>query len=269
MIALPDWRQVDAFTGPGCAGNPAAVMRLDAWPGTDRLAEIARIIGLPATAFLAPSATPGRRRVRWFSASGGEIALCGHGSLAAGHVLLGASDAAQVELATAGGQLLVIRRLPGESRYELSLPAMPTAPLALPAIAAAIGGRPVEMRWNPAGYALLAYRDASEIAALAPDFAALAACGCVQVSVTAPGGGEEDVTSRVFTTSGGGGEDAATGSAHAVLAPHWSARLGRADFTARQASVRGGWFEVSLAGDAVRLGGACRDAGQSAGQSAG
>ena len=45
-----------------------------------------------------------------------------------------------------------------------------------------------------------------------------------------------------------------TGSAHTALAPFWSARLGgRTDLTGFQASPRGGFVRVTLAGDRTHL----------------
>ena len=56
---------------------------------------------------------------------------------------------------------------------------------------------------------------------------------------------------------GGIDEDPVTGSAHAVLTPYWTERLGRDDFTAYQASTRGGRLTCRLENDRVILGGTC------------
>jgi len=44
-----------------------------------------------------------------------------------------------------------------------------------------------------------------------------------------------------------------TGSAHCALGPWWQAKLGKADFTAHQASARGGIVKLTVAGDRVLL----------------
>jgi predicted PhzF superfamily epimerase YddE/YHI9 len=49
-----------------------------------------------------------------------------------------------------------------------------------------------------------------------------------------------------------------TGSAHAALVPFWAERLGRHQFTAVQASRRGGLLYCREAGDRVVLGGRCQ-----------
>jgi predicted PhzF superfamily epimerase YddE/YHI9 len=48
-----------------------------------------------------------------------------------------------------------------------------------------------------------------------------------------------------------------TGSAHSVLTPYWAERLGRPDFTATQASRRGGYLTCRLDGARVLLGARC------------
>lgn len=249
--------RVDAFVGPGCKGNRAAVALLDAPIDEAAKQAAAHDFGEPATAFVQLAMVDGAHPVRWF-APDREIALCGHGALAAGHVLLARMEGDAVNLRSAGGRELEIRRLPGAARYEIALPAIQTEPRDWTELAEALCGEPAEIRWNPAGYALALFTNPQQIAALAPDPEALARLGNLQVTASAPGslaGVSADITSRVF--SSGGREDAATGSAHAVLAPCWGERLGREMFVAHQASARGGWFECRMAGDIAWLGGQC------------
>ncbi len=66
-----------------------------------------------------------------------------------------------------------------------------------------------------------------------------------------------DIISRAFAPGAGIDEDPVTGSAHAVLVPYWTERLGRDSFTAFQASKRGGYLDCRADGDRVILGGAC------------
>jgi predicted PhzF superfamily epimerase YddE/YHI9 len=65
------------------------------------------------------------------------------------------------------------------------------------------------------------------------------------------------VISRVFAPAAGIDEDPVTGSAHSVLTPYWAERLGRAYFSAYQASRRGGRVDCTLDGDRAILGGRC------------
>jgi predicted PhzF superfamily epimerase YddE/YHI9 len=47
-----------------------------------------------------------------------------------------------------------------------------------------------------------------------------------------------------------------TGAAHCVLGPYWGARLGRDELVGFQASPRGGFVRLRLAGERVVLSGA-------------
>ncbi|HET9810671.1 MAG TPA: PhzF family phenazine biosynthesis protein, partial [Sphingomicrobium sp.] len=65
------------------------------------------------------------------------------------------------------------------------------------------------------------------------------------------------IASRVFAAYHGIDEDPVTGSAHAALVPFWAKRLGRHEFSALQASSRGGVLQCREAGERVILGGRC------------
>jgi predicted PhzF superfamily epimerase YddE/YHI9 len=80
------------------------------------------------------------------------------------------------------------------------------------------------------------------------------------VYVSAPGDEGYDFVDRVFAPGVGIPEDPATGSAHCAYAPYWSARLGKTELTALQASARGGYFTCHWreADGRVDLVGTCR-----------
>lgn len=248
MSRLPFWH-IDAFANGPFTGNPAGVVRLDRWLDDAILQRIAAEIGLPATAFAVAGEGEADYTIRWFSPRA-EIGLCGHGTLAAGHALIGEGD--RVRFATrAAGMVQVLRDGDGLS---LSLPAILAAPKYLPDAVAVMGGEPVETLWHERGYGILRYADEAAVRALAPDFPALTRMGDVQFSATAPGT-DTDIVSRVFTSRGG--EDAVTGSAHAMLTPYWAERLDRMAFTAFQASARGGRLDCRLEGERAVLSGRC------------
>ena len=121
---------------------------------------------------------------------------------------------------------------------------------------AALGCDAVETLWHPQRYAVIVLGSEAEVRALEPDFRALAAEGDLLTIVTARGR-DTDIVSRVFAPGAGIDEDPVTGSAHAVLTPYWADRLGRDQFTAYQASRRGGHLTCRLDGDRVILGGKC------------
>jgi len=241
--------QVDAFTDRPLAGNPAAVLPLDAWlPGPLMLA-IASENNLSETAFLVRE--PDGWRVRWFTPAI-EVNLCGHATLASAHVVLTHLEpgAASVTFASRSGPLRVER---DGARYAMDLPAYPSERIDTPpGLVDAIGVTPLETWLGVKLMALL--EDESAVRAVRPDFGKVAALGAFGVIVTAPGD-TSDIASRYFVPQAGVNEDPVTGAAHCQLAPWWAARLGRTALHARQVSARGGEMWCEARGDRVRIAG--------------
>lgn len=244
--------QVDAFADRPFTGNPAAVMPLDTWLPDETLQAIAVENNLSETAFTVPDATgEADYELRWFT-PGLEIALCGHATLASGHVLIG--DKERIRFRTRRAGILEVARA-GDA-YAMSLPAYPAAPKPLPRFSAALGIDPVETLWHDGGYALIVLRSEAEIRALTPDLRALGVDATMTIA-TAPGD-DADAVSRVFVPGAGVDEDPVTGSAHSVLVPYWADRLDRNDaMTFFQASARGGRLTGLLDSERVVLGGKC------------
>ncbi len=243
---------IDVFVGPGCAGNRAAVVLLEGWPADSELQRIAAEQGVAATAFVVEAE---ERAIRWFSPEA-EIGLCGHGTLAAAHLLFTRdSTLAALLFRTRSGAMLEARREAGGC--SLGLPAIAVSPVSAPQTLAAMGGGTLGTWRSALGYTVMLYATEAEIRALSPDLSALAALGTDQFIATA-GGDSSDFVSRVFVPGAGNDEDAATGSAHAVLATFWAGRLGVAKFAAIQASAQGGSVTCCIDGDIVWVGGNCR-----------
>lgn len=257
-LALPYWH-VDAFADRPFAGNQAAVMPLEAWLPDETLQAIGAENMFAETAFVVPDATgEADWELRWFTPEL-EIRLCGHATLASGHVLLGRDGGERVTFRTRKAGILEVRRMAGGG-YELALPVIPTQPGEWSEAVAGLGAKPLEIWRSPDRYSLFLFASEDEVRALTPDVKALAALGDDQFICTAPGpkiDGATDVVSRVFVPGAGVDEDSVTGSAHAVLTPFWAARLGRDSFTAHQASARGGDLTCRLDGQQAWLGGHC------------
>ncbi len=248
--------QVDAFADRPFAGNPAAVMPLDAWLPDETLQSIAAENNLAETAFLIPDASGAAdHELRWFTPTT-EVVLCGHATLASGHVLLsGDPTRERVTFRTRKAGVLSVAR--AESGYELALPNWKPSPKPLPAIVEALGlSSVVGTLWHEHRYGLVVMDSEAEVRRCTPDFRRLAAEGDVLTIVSAPGA-DTEVISRAFAPGAGVDEDPVTGSAHAVVVPYWCERLGRDRLTAYQASARGGRLDCRLEGDRVVLGGKC------------
>ncbi len=242
--------QVDAFTDAPLTGNPAAVMPLDAWLDDTLMQRIAAENNLSETAFAVPSAADSADYdLRWFTPTT-EVDLCGHATLASGHILI---TGERIRFSTRSGVLTVSRE---DELLKLDLPAYPSQPADLPGVKEALGvsGEAFASEGgNNSAIVLLSSEE--EVRAVRPDFAALREFDRL-VIVTAPGD-EHDVASRVFAAYHGIDEDPVTGAAHAALVPYWAKRLGRHEFTAFQASERGGTLYCREAGQRVILGGHC------------
>jgi predicted PhzF superfamily epimerase YddE/YHI9 len=243
--------QVDAFTDSLFGGNPAAVCPLDAWLPDAVMQAIAAENNLSETTFFVREGAD--YALRWFTPSV-EVDLCGHATLAAGHVVFRFIEPQRtaVSFRTIKAGTLTVSR--DGDRLVMDLPAWPAAPCEPPAgLLAALGGAPREVL--RARDHLVVYETAAEIAALKPDLGALAKVDCWAAAVTAPGGNGVDFVSRFFAPAQGVPEDPVTGSAHCTLVPYWAKRLGKMQFEARQLSRRGGALRCALNGDRVSIGG--------------
>jgi PhzF family phenazine biosynthesis protein len=239
--------QIDAFTSRAFAGNPAAVCPLENWFDDAVLQAIAAENNLSETAFFVPEGEG--FALRWFTPLV-EVDLCGHATLASGHVVLEILEPGResVTFTSHSGPLTVARA--GDA-LAMDLPAMPPKPCESPAdLVAGLGARP-EAVLADMDY-LAVFASEAEVAALAPDMAALTRLDRRGVIATAPGE-SVDFVSRFFAPRAGIPEDPVTGSAHCLLTPYWAERLSKDRLEARQISMRGGALMCEMRGERVRL----------------
>ncbi len=255
--------QVDAFTSRRFAGNPAAVVPLDAWLPDETLQAIAIENNLSETAFLVPDSGESDFHLRWFTPAV-EVDLCGHATLASAHTLFthlgfdGGVVGAGVRFRTRSGVLTVRQatETTGAHRYTMDFPARVAEPAGEPPLALidALGARPDE--YLRAQSLLCVFDSKRTVHELRPDFARLAAVneltGTGGVIATAPGA-SHDAVSRYFAPTRGVNEDPVTGSAHCTIAPYWGKRLGKSTLNCRQASARGGELTCELKDGRVHL----------------
>ena len=251
MTTIPFF-QVDAFAERPLTGNPAAVMPLERWLDTRLMQAIAAENNLSETAFTVPSERDGVDfDLRWFTPTA-EVEMCGHATIAAGHVLIHSDP---VRFSARCGILTVSRR---DDLLELEMAAARLSEINEPELCGALG-LPDLPAWLADGYndaAIIELADEAAVRSVRPDFRALA--GIRRMPVVTARGSDHDVVSRVFVPYLGIDEDPVTGSAHAALAPYWAGRLGRSEFSALQASARSGVLNCRIDGDTVALGGRCQ-----------
>ena len=241
--------QIDAFTSRLFGGNPAAVVILEHWLTDEVLQNIAAENNLAETAFVIPR--EGQSQLRWFTPTL-EVDLCGHATLAAGHVLIKYIYPLlqRVSFSTRSGELPVSRQ---GDLLSLDFPVRPGKPIRVSdALVAALGARPREAFL--ARDLLAVFDTEAEVRALRPDLERVAALDAFAVIVSAPGS-DVDFVSRFFAPKAGVPEDPVTGSAHCTLVPYWAGRLGKPRLKARQVSPRVGELDCELRGDRVSIGG--------------
>lgn len=215
--------------------------------------DVAREMNLSETAFLVPR--DGGYHLRWFTPAV-EVSLCGHATVASAHVLW--QDAHlppghQARFHTLSGLLTADQR--GEW-IELDFPAkMAAASGAPPELLPALGVPAASFVGKNEFDYLVEIESEACLRALRPDHSTLRKLPVRGIIVTAKGSGEFDFVSRFFAPGSGIDEDPVTGSAHTALGPYWAGRLGKTEFTAFQASARGGVVRVRVEGERVKLGG--------------
>ena len=245
--------QVDAFANRRFAGNPAAVMPMQAFPDDALMQAVAAENNLPETAFLVPEGDD--YRIRWFTPTV-EVPLCGHATLASAAVVMERLEPQResVVFHSASGPLPVRRTSWGYSMdFPLRLSQEVAAP---PELVIGLGAPAVEVYANEFNYLVLLASE-QRVRELTPNIAVLACLDRSGVIVTAAGDNDYDFVSRYFAPAKGIPEDPVTGGAHCMLVPYWAGRLARNAFRAYQASRRGGEVVCRLNGGRVELEGAC------------
>jgi len=250
---------VDAFSSKPFGGNPAAVCFINCDLDSSIYQSIASEMEHPETAFL-EKIKEDEYKLRWFTPKV-EIKLCGHATLATAHVLFNdlKIKSEQIHFHTLSGLLKASKTIhgiqldfPRDDSKLVEAPEEIIRGLGLNNVAEAVYG-PNNM------YLILIVEDVEEIYKLKPDFTKLIAAKMPfeikAVSVTAKGTGEYDFVSRFFAPWLGIPEDPVTGSAHTILAPYWSEKLGKKNMCAYQASARGGELLLKLDDERVYLSG--------------
>lgn len=244
--------QVDAFSDSLFSGNPAAIIPLRKWINSDDMQLIAAENNLSETAFFVKE-KDGNFKIRWFTPET-EVELCGHATLAAAHVLYSHLDFKEDKIIfnSHSGRLTVEK---SSDMYWLDFPAQPPNPVSAPKLLPeAIGTIPIYTGMNVDLLVLVG--NESIVQKMNPDMMILKTLDVRGVIVTAKSNNDTiDFVTRFFAPAVGVPEDPVTGSAHTVLAPFWSKRLGKNDLVSRQLSKRGGTLRCSLNGDRVKIGG--------------
>ena len=168
---------VDAFASGPFRGNPAAVVLLepDDVPTIRWMQSVAAEMKHSETAYVTPR-PDGEFDLRWFTPEV-EVDLCGHATLASGHVLWEAGRLAPdagATFHTRGGVLRATR--PHDGAVQLDFPTAPPDPCDAPVgLLAAIGIEKAETLSTTGQFFMLVVPDAATVRDCAPDFVVLGA----------------------------------------------------------------------------------------------
>ncbi len=244
--------QVDAFAEKPFTGNPAAVCILERPAESEWMQTVASEMNLPETAFLYRDKDG--FNLRWFSPAM-EVDLCGHATLASAHILWERGYLKPQEEArfhTRSG-LLTARK---EDLIELNFSVEEAQEADMPyGLAEALGVEPSYVGKNRFDY-IVEFVSPSSVRELSPDMGLLKRVPTRGVIVTCLSDAPEyDFISRFFAPAAGIDEDPVTGSAHCCLGPYWMKKLGKSEFTAFQASRRGGIIRLRVKDGRVFLSG--------------
>ncbi len=242
---------VDAFTSEPFAGNPAAVCLLPGPSDELWMKRVAREMNLSETAFLYPM--EGGFSLRWLTPAV-EVKLCGHATLASAFALweTGVLDPGEIaRFHTLSGWLTCEREgdwIAMDFPAKICLPCEPPAGLE-----EALGTELLFCGSNGMDY-LVEVASAEVLRRLVPNLSLLSNLPVRGVIVTSGSDVEEiDFLSRFFAPAAGVNEDPVTGSAHCALGPYWQGKTGRNEYTAFQASERGGTVRLEVKGERVVL----------------
>ncbi|MBP3729708.1 MAG: PhzF family phenazine biosynthesis protein [Lachnospiraceae bacterium] len=240
---------VDAFTDRVFAGNPAAVLLLDAWLPERLMQQIAIENNLSETAFLVKE--QGLYHIRWFT-PGGEVDLCGHATLASAYVItrFAEPEAKELHFISQSGPLQV--RVKGDL-LELDFPSrmpeeIPFTPAMQEALKGLRGGAYISRDL------MLVLEKEEEVCDFEPDSRLIESLPGMGLILTAPSQ-SYDFVSRAFFPKDKIPEDPVCGSAHCNLIPYWAKKLGKEKLIAYQASPRGGILYCENRGDRVLIAG--------------
>lgn len=254
-----DFWVVDTFASVVFEGNPAVVCLLEKDLSTNVMQNIAREFNVHETVFVTPLQNQ-HFKIQIFSPWSNEP-VCGHGLIAAGHVLwnelkLPGIDPDIIYFDLPAGIFMISNR---KDKITVHAPAKTAEPAPAPdRLINALGAPPIAVSRCGQIYVVEMFNP-RHVLKLEPDIAKLEKIPCTGVVVTAEGGGDAqyDFISRFFAPSQGFKEDPVTLWNHCFLATYWAHRLARSSLVAHQKANRGGDLFIECVQEQVLISGSC------------
>lgn len=244
--------QIDAFAEKVFCGNPAVVCPVDEFPEKDLMQAIASEHNLSETAFIVKKDLA--YLIRWFTPNA-EVELCGHATLASAFVIfeiMGHQENYIVFETLFRGDLRVSKT---NGMYELDFPSTRAQPSSINInLLQDCFNVPIKDHFDGKTDCLLLFASEDDVKRARPDMRKLKNLDRRGFIITSESS-TYDFVSRFFAPNVGVPEDPVTGSAHTLLIPFWSNRLGKVNMVARQVSKRGGMLYCTYLTDRVRISG--------------
>ena len=225
---------IDSFTNKIFGGNPAGVI-FHSDPIEETLMQaIAAENNLSETAFIN---IQNDNQIRFFTPEL-EVDLCGHATLASAFVFFKYIKhyQDQITFSSKRGELIADKT---EEGIKLTLPKDSPGPVAeIDLFSNMLGCKALEVYRGIDDF-MAVVESETQVKDMKPNFNEISMLDSRGLIVTAHGL-DVDFVSRWFGPQTGVDEDPVTGSAHTLLAPYWSEKLGKNIMNAQQLSKRGG-----------------------------
>lgn len=259
-MSLP-YALINTFTTKHFKGNPTPVCVLNNPINTRLMLRLTKEFGFPVMAFVLPKEGTSEYSIRYFTITG-EIAACGHATLAAAKFLFTISGRDNISFRTIEN-IGLNPRLEGDmtfveypkfNRLDAPPPEGLLRCLGVSNYKACFFCNELETLFIETG-------SLEELSALSPDFEGLKKCTeqIKEVVVMCRScGSPYDFLLRSFCPWIGIDEDQVTGSVHSVLAHYWQEQLHKYELVAFQISDRGGTVFLRPKEKSVELGGQCK-----------
>ncbi|MEP0322669.1 PhzF family phenazine biosynthesis protein [Bauldia litoralis] len=242
--------QIVTFASEPFRGNPAFVLSLDRPVPDDVVRQVADQLHEGVLSCLR-RLDDGRASLTFHTPTGPHPGA-GHAAAAAAHVLLAETGATEGRVVLHDGRERIVTR--DGTRISVPWPLMPWKDVTTAdTLSAALRVPVAEAQVADFGYVAIV-DDPAAIASMDPDLDAIAQLDRGSLIVTAPGD-SSDIVIRVFAPKQGLPEDPVCGTAHRIIVPYWSKRLGKSELHSLQLSPRRGDLWCRLADDTVVISG--------------
>ncbi|WP_075185293.1 PhzF family phenazine biosynthesis protein [Teredinibacter haidensis] len=238
---------VKAFASAPFTGNPAAVCVLKELLPDSSLQQIAAELNQPITSFVVPNGERGYL-LRHFGPKN-QVEICGHGTVAASHVVREYLGHIGEDIIFCLGRIKVRVGIHSDG-FELEMPKFLCKPIIdVPCVNKFLGVK-VKQMYKSFYDVIAEFPSEHMVRSLRPDFSVPLVGSIRALLVTAPGR-DTDYCYRVFAPSIGVDEDYFCGSANGALGPLWSHKLKREELMGCSVSERGGPIPCRVSGQTV------------------